>query len=72
MNWRSSAGLLAPQLSCQTASPAAPPASPPRAVSAPSAPLAPPPPEPTPQPAHEGKECNNDKETLYGVQYNTP
>ncbi|XP_048482944.1 inactive rhomboid protein 1 isoform X2 [Plutella xylostella] len=52
-DWRSSAGLLAPQLSCQTASPAAPPASPPRAVSAPSAPLAPPPPEPTPQPAHE-------------------
>lgn len=54
---RSSAGLLAPQLTCQsspgpaaTAPPLPPPASPPRIVSAP--PLQPPP-EPVPQPAQE-------------------
>ncbi|CAB3253519.1 unnamed protein product [Arctia plantaginis] len=55
---RSSAGLLAPQLACQTSSPATappphPPASPPRVVSAPPAPLAQPPPDPAPQPAQE-------------------
>ncbi|XP_047994926.1 inactive rhomboid protein 1 isoform X2 [Leguminivora glycinivorella] len=57
---RSSAGLLAPQLACQSASPPAPaasaplpaPASPPRVVSAPPAPVAPPP-DPVPQPAQE-------------------
>ncbi|KAL4709978.1 hypothetical protein ACJJTC_003941 [Scirpophaga incertulas] len=57
---RSSAGLLAPQVACQTSSPAnsastalPAPASPPRVVSAPPAPLPQPPPEPVPQPAHE-------------------
>lgn len=58
---RSSAGLLAPQLACQSSTPAsaatAPPlqapASPPRVVSAPPAPLAQPPPDNAPQPAHE-------------------
>ncbi|KAI8435848.1 hypothetical protein MSG28_004064 [Choristoneura fumiferana] len=59
LSQRSSAGLLAPQLACQSASPAptasAPlpaPASPPRVVSAPPAPLAPPP-DSVPQPAQE-------------------
>ncbi|XP_064071946.1 inactive rhomboid protein 1 isoform X2 [Vanessa tameamea] len=56
-DWRTSAGLLAPQLTCQsspgpaaTAPPLPPPASPPRIV---SAPVPQPPPEPIPQPAHE-------------------
>lgn len=57
---RSSAGLLAPQIPCQSSSPpnaaSAPPlpapASPPRIVSAPPAPSQPPP-EPTPPPAQE-------------------
>ncbi|KAM3964518.1 rhomboid-5 [Aphomia sociella] len=59
-DWRSSAGLLAPQLTCQTSSSApasAPPhpapSSPPRVVSAPPAPLSHPPPESVPQPDQE-------------------
>ncbi|CAH2037651.1 unnamed protein product, partial [Iphiclides podalirius] len=58
---RSSAGLLASQLTCQSSSTAAnaaapphqAPSSPPRVVSAPPAPLVQPPPEPAPQPAQE-------------------
>lgn len=58
---RSSAGLLAPQLACQSSSPAASapapplpaPASPPRVVSAPPAP-AQPPPDPAPQDQEDG------------------
>ncbi|XP_037293783.1 inactive rhomboid protein 1-like [Manduca sexta] len=59
-DWRSSAGLLAPQLACQTSTSTAaptqshqPPASPPRIVSAPPPALAQPVPESVPQPAHE-------------------
>ncbi|XP_053607467.1 inactive rhomboid protein 2 isoform X2 [Plodia interpunctella] len=60
-DWRASAGLLAPQLTCQSSStttaPSAPslpaPASPPRVVSAPPAPLAQPPPDSVPQPDQE-------------------
>ncbi|XP_063895141.1 inactive rhomboid protein 1-like isoform X2 [Helicoverpa armigera] len=60
-DWRSSAGLLAPQLACQSSSPAASapapplpaPASPPRVVSAPPAPTQPPP-DPAPQDQEDG------------------